>query len=73
MLISVNRFSMPLHIKILGLQTCWNEYNCGYTWLNGYFLHEQGLPFSQKESGLVRFELSVSEQFRKSQLDGLVI
>jgi len=41
--------------------------------LNGYFLHEQGLPFSQKESGLVRFELSVSEQFRKSQLDGLVI
>jgi len=50
MLISVNWFTMPLCIKTSGLQTCWNEYNSGYTWINGYFLHEQGLPFSQKES-----------------------
>jgi len=68
-----NCFLVPLRIKTCGLQTCSIEYNCGYTWINGSFQYEPGLSFSQKESWPVRFELSVSEQYRKSQKDCIIV
>jgi len=43
---------IPRRIKPCGLQSCSSECNYGYTWINGYFLHEQRLPFTQKESWL---------------------